>query len=281
MVLEVLLDPESAVKTPLKITVVAFFFVTVGVWTAQFFDSATAGLMAVVAVTIPSVPMISSLFAYEESETEEEARITHSRTLSRHVSVLIVLVAYFVGLVMGFTAWYLLLPDQAGHEIFSTQISQLEQIRGNFYYGFAVKYGMEYAFETIFLRNLQVLMLILATSVIYGAGSIFILAWNASIIGVFLGEIAKTYVFHAAPGFSLAAGIGKGVLGLVPHGSFELLAYLVAALAGGILSSSIVRKIYTRPEFAVILYDVAKLVSWSVFLLAIGAAIEGNAIANP
>ncbi len=279
MVLEALLEPESAVKNPLKITVVAFFFVTVGVWAAQFFDPSSAGLMAVVAVALPSMTMINALFSYEEGETETEARVLHSRTLSRHVSVLIVLVAYFVGLVVGFTAWYLLLPHESSQSIFSAQITQLEQIRGSFY-GFAVKYGMEYAFETIFLRNLQVLMLILAASVAYGAGCIFILAWNASIIGVFLGEIAKTYVFHAAPEFSLAAGIGKGVLGLVPHGSFELLAYLTAALAGGILSSSLVRRLYRQPEFAVILYDVAKLVSWSVFLLAIGAAIEGNALAG-
>ncbi len=279
MVLETLLEPESAVKTPLKITVLAIFFVTVGVWAAQFFESAVAGIMVVVAVAIPSVPLINSLFSYEEIETEEEVRVLHSRTLSRHVGVLVVLVAYFVGLVIGFTFWYLVLPPETGSHIFSTQISQLEQIRGSFY-GFAVKYGLEYAFETIFLRNLQVLMIILVASVLYGAGSIFVLAWNASIIGVFLGELARTAVFQSAPEFSLAFGIGTGVLGLVPHGSFELLAYLTAALAGGILSSSIARRTYKQPEFAVILYDVAKLVSWSIFLLAIGAIIEGNALAG-
>ncbi len=278
MVLESLLEPESAAKNPLKITVFAILFVTLGVWAAQFFEPSVAGLIVVFAVAIPSIPMINSLFSYEESETEGAASaLARGNTLARHVGIIIVLVAYFVGLVLGFTFWYLALPPETSQMIFSTQVSEINQIQGRIT-GFAISFNQ--AFETIFMRNLQVLGIILATSLLYGAGCIFILAWNASVIGVFIGKLAEVYVFQSAPELSVAVGIGKGMLGLVPHGSFELLAYLTAALAGGILSSAIVRKAYLKPEFAVILYDFAKLVSWSIILLAIGAFIEGNALAG-
>ncbi|MFQ5405704.1 MAG: stage II sporulation protein M [Candidatus Micrarchaeia archaeon] len=278
MVLEALVDAESAAKNPVKITVLSFFFVTLGIWVAQFFESNIAGIMATVAVLLPSIPLINSFFSYEEKQTEREIQLLHSHTLARHLDVLIVLVAYFIGLIIGFTFWHLALPQELSAHIFQNQISELQAIQGALTTGFATKFTLVQAFELVFMNNLQVLAIILIASVVYGAGSIFILIWNASIIGVFIGSLAQEYVFQMAPEYSVAVGLSRGVFGLIPHGSFELLAYLTAALAGGILSRAIIRKAYKKPEFAVILYDVAKLVSWAILFLAIGALIESNAI---
>jgi len=281
LVLEAWVEPQSALENPLKITVLSFVFVTIAVWATQFFQTGFSGILLVTMVSLPSIPLITSLFALEETETEKEIRILHSRTLTRHVNVLLVLVAYFLGLIIGFTFWYLVLPQGIDKTVFSNQIDELKAIRGNFY-GYAVKYEFVTSFETVFLRNLQVLAIILAASILYGAGCVFILVWNASIIGVFLGTLAKTYVLPGAAAEAAAAiGLGTGVLGIIPHGSFEMLAYLTGALAGGIFSSAIIRKAYNNPEFIVILYDVAKLVSWAIVLLAIGAFIEGSAMATP
>jgi len=63
-------------------------------------------------------------------------------------------------------------------------------------------------------------------------------------------------------------------LGILPHGLFELLAYLTAALSGGILSAAVVRGDLQKPVFAQIVYDIAKLLGWAIVFLAIGAFIE-------
>ncbi|MEM0475859.1 MAG: stage II sporulation protein M, partial [Candidatus Norongarragalinales archaeon] len=138
-------------------------------------------------------------------------------------------------------------------------------VRGSFS-GYAVEARMLNAFETIFIHNLEVLLLILAFSLLYGAGAIFVLIWNASIIGVFLGKIART------------AEIGAGVLGILPHGVFELLAYTTAALAGGILSRVIVlRRLHAIEEHQTI-YDISKLTGWAIIFLALGALIESTGV---
>ena len=113
-------------------------------------------------------------------------------------------------------------------------------------------------------------------SLIYGAGSVFILIWNASIIGVFLGSIARKFVFQEAPQFSIIPGLSYGILGLIPHGTFELISYSTGALAGGILSSAITREAYKTKEFKPILKDVIKLVIFAVICLFVGAFIEST-----
>lgn len=67
---------------------------------------------------------------------------------------------------------------------------------------------------------------------------------------------------------------------MLPHGTFELLAYLCIAIAGGILSESLLHQKYRNPEFLVIIYDITKLASWGLLFLAAGAFIEGSALAG-
>ena len=97
-------------------------------------------------------------------------------------------------------------------------------------------------------------------------------------IGVFLGEFSKTYILSAgssaAGALGQATGVGIGLLGILPHGIFELLSYLAAALAGGILSAALIRGDFKTPAFPVIVYDISKLVVWAIVFLAIGAIIE-------
>ena len=43
----------------------------------------------------------------------------------------------------------------------------------------------------IFLNNIRVLFLCIIFAFIYGAGAIFILTWNASIVGVAIGNLIR------------------------------------------------------------------------------------------
>ena len=205
-----------------------------------------------------------------------------SRTVARHLPVIVTLAFFFLGTILAFTFWYLAMPPEKAATLFNVQIEELKNIGGAFsgYAVFASKATFETAFQTVFMHNLGVLGLILGFSVLYGAGAILILIWNASVISVFVGNFAKQFVFHAAPEYSVLAGVSAGILGLMPHGTFELVAYLVTALAGGILSSAIIRKAYSHNKFGIVVYDIVKLVAFAILLLAIGAGIEAMNIAG-
>ncbi len=287
-----MVSPLKAERNPPAIMLLGFTFVTLAVWIAStVLELEPKSMMLLVFVVIPSIPFILNLFHSDEELLEHE-RVLGSRTLAKHFSVMLVLIAYFLGMVIGFTFWYLYLPPDVGKDLFSMQLQELQNLKAvgakisikaleavtQVVTGAATSARFGSTFEYIFLHNLWVLFLIIAFSVIYGAGSVFVLAWNASVVGVFLANFAKQYVFRQEA-YALASGVGVGILGLIPHGSFELLSYLIGAMAGGILSSAIVRGQFLQPgKFAEIMVDVAKMLAWSIVLLALGALIESGAV---
>lgn len=288
MVVESLIGPRTAERNPSEIMVLSFIFVSMAIGVVDFLKIEPYGTMLIMFTLIPSIPFVLNLFKLEEEELEHET-VLRSKTVKRHFSVIMVLLAFFMGMVMANTFWYLFLdgtePEKASR-FFEPQLSELirindlgDQLSGKFTAaattpidGAGVSMARTFAF--IFFQNLRVLAFVIFGSLIYGAGSVFILIWNASIIGVFLGNLARKFVFHEAPQFSLIPGLSYGILGLIPHGTFELLSYLCGALAGGILSYAITRRVYGKVEFKPILKDVINLVGIAITLIFIGAVIE-------
>jgi hypothetical protein len=282
MVLEALLPPEHARRHPWEIVLLAFVFAGIGVLSTLYLTRGSPeslGLLLITLVALPSIPWILRLFESEEVDLEVK-RPPGVSTLYRHWPVIFILAMYFLGLLAGFTFWYLYLPGDQAVKLFAAQVSELKAISGGLVgVGYAVKYTATQAFELIFLHNLEVLGLILVFSVLYGAGAVFVLIWNASVISVFLGDLARRYVLQQPGEYALLAALGGGFLGLLPHGTFELLSYTTGALAGGILSAAVARKAYRSASFPLVVHDIAKLAAWAVVFLAVGAAIESQAFA--
>jgi len=64
------------------------------------------------------------------------------------------------------------------------------------------------------------------------------------------------------------------ILRYAVHGIPEILSYIVAGLAGGILSMAITRQDFGTKQFETVLLDVSDLVLLSVLILFIAAIIE-------
>ncbi len=277
MVLEAIISPKRAREQPWLISILAFIFVSVGILAADYLGISKS-IMTLTFVAVPSIPFIWQLFDYEQRETERQV-VLGSRTIARHLPVIIVLAFFFVGLVAGFVYWFFALPPGQSAEVFEVQLTELRAIgatSGKFVFEITNE-AFLHTFEMLFFHNFGVLLIILALSLLYGAGAVFVLIWNAAIIGVFIGNYAKI-ISGGNSLVPLLGGIGTSALGLLPHGSFELLAYLVAALAGGILSSAITREAHKTSAFPLIIHDTVKLTAVSVILLGIGAFIEAGAI---
>lgn len=280
MVLEFWFEQKSITPNTLEIIVHGIIFVSIAVAGVHLIGLQQATAAFLFLVGLPSIPFLLKVFQCEIELEEKKEKFLGSSTLARHYNALRVLAAFFLGLVIAFTFWYLFLPPETNSYFFGAQAQELRSVQGIFSdksQGLAVASNV--AFETIFMHNMQVLLFIVIFSLVYGAGAVFILIWNASVIGVFLGEFSKSYVLGQGAALTGAfggqvTGIGLGFLGILPHGIFELLAYLTAALAGGILSAAIIRGDTKEKVFLYIVYDTAKLFAWAAIFLAIGAFLE-------
>jgi uncharacterized membrane protein SpoIIM required for sporulation len=273
LVLEALVDAEAARRNPLAIIALSAAFASIAVVVVQFLNfGQSSDVLLLVFTIIPSIPFLLNLVKYGEREAREAKRFLGSTTLARHAPAIITLAAFFFGLTLAFTAWYVALPSEASKALFAIQTAELENVKAvsSQLAGAFLNARFLNAFELIFLHNLQVLLLAVGFSLLYGAGAVFILTWNASIIGVFLGSIAK------AGGSAMA---GASALGIFPHGLFELLAYSTGALAGGILSHAMVTRKINKLEFFHVVYDAAKLTGWAILFLAVAAFIESSGAA--
>jgi uncharacterized membrane protein SpoIIM required for sporulation len=116
----------------------------------------------------------------------------------------------------------------------------------------------------IFANNIFVLIFTLVFSLIFGAGAIFILAWNASVISAAIGIFSK----------SSLANLPLGLARYMIHGIPEIGSYFAAALAGGIVSVAIIKHDANSEKFWTVLQDSLNLIIFAVVLLFIAALIE-------
>jgi uncharacterized membrane protein SpoIIM required for sporulation len=125
-----------------------------------------------------------------------------------------------------------------------------------------------------------VLIFCVLFSFLYGAGAIFILTWNASVIGVAIGDTIKTGIYRIGQELSLGTSphyantILYGLLRYTPHGAFEILAYFVAGLAGGIISIAAIRHDFGTKKYEKIILDSSVLLIISLALVIVAAVIE-------
>jgi uncharacterized membrane protein SpoIIM required for sporulation len=117
-------------------------------------------------------------------------------------------------------------------------------------------------------------------SFIYGAGAIFILIWNASIVGTAIGSFIRVSIdalitssCGANTGTTFCA-VSSGILRYTVHGVPEILAYFVAALAGGIISIAVINQEFNSRKFEHILLDSADLLMLAIAILFIAALLE-------
>ena len=218
------------------------------------------GLFAVLFVILPSSYFITHLLKKEEMLEEEYIREHHERYFwVRHEKDIMVLMFFFLGLTFAFAFWSFIMPDN----LFQVQIAKINQIKGitSGVTGAAISQGD--LFSQILLNNLQVMGFSLLFSFIFGAGVVFIVAWNASILGVYVGAKLSETVWH----------IPLVTLGFLPHGIPEIAGFVTAGLAGGLLSAAFIRN-RDSAMLKIIIFDSVKIMGIAVSLIFLAAAIE-------
>lgn len=290
MVLESIIKGEEARRHPLVMMFLAGVLASVGIWASFVLFPANASVLSIGFITIGIVPILYTIFILEEAEEASKKGFWPS-FIARHFDIIKIYAWFFIGLVLTYSLWYVVLPGDERTTVFSEQnqvigaIGNLrESLTGNFA-GPQIVCGENLWcwFNVILQNNLQVLFWAIVLSLVYGVGAMFLIAWNASVIGALIGQNTLMLVSgYAGFGpFSYILAYGHALiksLGLIPHGFFEVLGYFIGAMAGALISIVVTKGHYRKHELKQLAKDSLGLILIAVIMLFIGALIEAALI---
>ncbi len=238
-----------------KMIAFGFGFTLLGSYAAYQYIQLQGALMAVILVSLAaSYPLVQFMRAEEHREERKIRKVSEGHILKRHGREVTVYFVFFLAVAIGFALVAQFIPS----EFFAPQNKTIGAITGNvFEEGF---------FATILSNNLQVFLLTFVLSFFIAATMVFVLVWNASIFGVFIQQNISHFLH--APGF---------IAMYLPHGIFEIGAYVLAGLSGALLSHEFEHlhdAKYRKHVFPYVLRDVLLVFSIGIISVMAGAFIE-------
>ena len=275
--LEAIINPKSSEKGPWKMFFVGIVYASLSLLLVHWFFSGdpslsqASGMLVVLFCIMFSLPYMYFIIKREEREDEEVEGVF--KVWDAHKDAIYSLMWLFLGFVIAFSFWHIVLEDP---NLFNFQIQTYCQINepGNID-NCVEKYAFEsqlptgattnkMRFLSIIENNVYVMIFTLLFSLIFGAGAIFILVWNASIIATAIGVFTK---------YSLSE-IPIGVLRYMIHGFPEIASYFITALAGGIFGVGVLRHGLRSRKTLRVVENTIILLFIAVIILIVAALVE-------
>ena len=276
--LEMIVNPRKAERKPWEMFFVGAFYASMSILLVNFIFAKDAvlsnysGILVVTFTVMFSIPFIYYTIKFEEKKISQ-FRSTFS-LLSEHKKAIYAFMWLFLGFVVASSFWYIMLSST---QSFKAQIETYCLINRPSNFNECVKqYGIKTSSTTtasvtskerlflIFSNNIYVLIFTLIFSLLFGAGVIFILAWNASVIAAAVGIFTKSEL----------SSLPLGLMRYMIHGIPEIASYFIVALAGGLVSIAIIRHEAGTEKFWQVLQDSLNLIIISIIVLFISALIE-------
>jgi uncharacterized membrane protein SpoIIM required for sporulation len=272
--LESLINPRNE-KGPWKMFFIGLIYASLSILLVHWFFqndpslSKASGIMVVLFCIMFSLPFMYFIIKREEKEDEEvEGAFSVWKV---HKDAIYALMWLFLGFIVAFSFWNIVLQDS---NLLNFQIQSYCQINspGNVEncvkeYSFGDSTGAaikDMRFFSIIENNVYVMIFTLIFSLIFGAGAIFILVWNASVISAAIGIFTQYQISE----------IPLGIARYMIHGFPEIAAYFITALAGGIFGVGAIRHGFKDKKFLRVLENTAILLFLSLIVLVFAALIE-------
>lgn len=289
--IESIVSPERAEKKPWEAFIAGFIFTFIACLLTLRIDPSRGGFLVVAFISIAAAPFFVHLFDIEEKKGGKNF-------IDRHDEIIKIYAFFFLSVIFASSLFYVLVAPEIGSSLFSEQVLDLcsrgiasdPSCTGTYtatasaitpLTGEAASAAPTFTFLGIFLNNVEVLILAFIFSFMLGAGAVFLISWNATIIGVLVAKIAENPKAFGA--FELVEGniitnyviaLPYTLLRLLPHGIFEFGGYFFGAVAGGILSVAIVREKFKGKRTYQVFLDSLIYLGISFVLVLIGALIE-------
>lgn len=234
-------------------------------------------------ITVGSIPLFNKIFSYSSY------LFNYNKSFfTRHKKLLIILVYFFVGLFIAYSAFYFFSTESVRETIFLTQNEEIEGIsylRSSLTgevsaIDSSTQAGFSKVFSLILKNNIGVALRALLLSLFYGAGALFLIAWNASILATVIS--AEIFSSIAISGYGLLSPIIGlfnalfNLIGYIPHGLPEILTYFLISFAGAMIARDLNKGIFSTEYKFRVLLDFLLMVGLALLLLVLGALIEAS-----
>lgn len=277
--LEAIINPKSVERRPWKMFFIGLVYASLSLILVKWFFAPDAvlskfsGMIVVTFCVMFSLPFMIFMIRQEEEEDEEAEGFLDVWRM--HNDAIFAFMWLFLGFVVAFSFWHIVIGDA---NLFNAQLETYCMINspGSIEdcvqkYNLGQKIGMstgavtkEMRFLSILENNVFVMIFTLLFSLIFGAGAIFVLAWNASVIAAAIGIFTQYNIVE----------IPLGILRYMVHGFPEIAAYFTTALAGGIFGVGILRNGIKNKKFLRVLENTVILLFISIMILIVAAAVE-------
>jgi len=277
--LESIINPKRVERGAGKMFLVGLLYASLSILGVKFLFSGDpvlyeyAGMLVVTFCVMFSLPFMYFLIK-QEAEEDEQVEGFFS-VWKMHSDAMYAFMWLFLGFIVAFSFWNIALGDA---NLFNAQIEtycvinspgNLEDCVNNYYSlnqpqvtGAAIQgFGR---FIAIIENNAFVMLFTLLFSLVFGAGAIFILAWNASVIAGAIGIFTKQSILE------IPIGLARYMI----HGFPEIAAYFITALAGGMFGVGAIRNGIRSQKFLRVVENVVVLLFISIMILVFAAAVE-------
>jgi len=273
--LESMFNPRRIEKGPWKMFFIGILYASLSLFLVKWFFAKDAvlsqysGLIVVTFCVMFTIPFMYFIIKEEEAEDEEVFGLLSVWKI--HKDAIYAFLWLFLGFIIAFAFWYMIIQDST---LFNAQLETYCVINspGNVdncvqKYIFSRETGAAtkgLRFLSIIENNIYVMIFTLIFSLIFGAGAIFVLAWNASVIS------AAVSIFAGNRISDLPLGISRYMI----HGFPEIAAYFITALAGGIFGVGMLRNGIGGKRFLHVIENTAILLFIALIILVFAAVIE-------
>ncbi|MBI2559178.1 stage II sporulation protein M [Candidatus Woesearchaeota archaeon] len=232
-----------------------FIYALIGLISARLIFPSNVGLMSVAFTSILLIPSLNLLLRMEENVEIREKKLSLTQLFKDHKDIFKVYLFMFLGVFLSYGLLSLLISESNIQKMFAPQLKSAGIS------GFAAQFSPLFG---IIINNLLVFVVCFALSLIYGAGSILFLTWNASVWGTVFGFFVKQSA--SLSNSNVFSDFVHSVIPFLPHMTTEALAYISAAIVGGIVSKAVLREKLFSKKFHHIITD-------AMIFLVIGFAL--------
>ncbi len=240
-----------------------FLYSIIGLISARLIFPSSVGLMSVAFTSILLIPSLNLLLRMEENVEIRENKLHLKQLFSDHKDIFKVYIFMFLGIFLAYSLISLLFSEFTIERLFTAQLKSAGIS------GFALAQD---PLIRLILNNLLVFVVCFILSLVYGAGSLLFLTWNASVWGIVFGFFVRqsTEVTGANPIIQFWASF----IPFLPHMITEAVAYISAAIVGGVVSKAVLREKLFSKKFHHIITDALIFLTIGFILVIIAGFIE-------
>ncbi|PIN86910.1 hypothetical protein COV19_02790 [Candidatus Woesearchaeota archaeon CG10_big_fil_rev_8_21_14_0_10_44_13] len=245
-----------------------FIYVFIGYFIARFFF----GNVSIAMLFLATLLLVPSLIKLIEIEERRESFYGLRHFFKEHKDILEAYIFLFLGVFAGYVLLGYIVDVDRFASIFQFQLDFLKNQQGlskeviERFFVSPLQPSLENV-AGVLKSNIQVMLICFILSIFYGAGAVFLITLNASIFASFVVYVGH-YLAQKVSQISLIVGLF--MIHMVP----EISGFLIAAIAGGVLSKAILREKWSSGHFKNVFKDALMLLVIACMLIVVAAFLE-------